>query len=152
QQTWPSGGEVAVRGRQPLPPRRASVHATTGTIGGLATGANIRPDGPPGAGRRAMRWKRPPGSERSRAPRAWVPTERKGRAMHEPPIPHLAAEDPQLAALIEGETQRQHDKLRMIPSENYVSVAVMEACGTVLNNKYSEGYATKRYYEGQQFI
>src|SRR5262245_25678787 len=72
--------------------------------------------------------------------------------MHQPPIPHLTAEDPQLAALIEGETRRQHDKLRMIPSENYVSVAVMEACGTVLNNKYSEGYATKRYYEGQQFV
>jgi glycine hydroxymethyltransferase len=72
--------------------------------------------------------------------------------MHVPPIPHLAAEDPQLAALVEGESRRQHDKLRMIPSENYVSVAVMEACSTVLNNKYSEGYATKRYYEGQQFV
>jgi glycine hydroxymethyltransferase len=72
--------------------------------------------------------------------------------VHEPPIPHLAAADPELARLIEDEAQRQRDKLRMIPSENYVSTAVLEATGTVLTNKYSEGYATKRYYEGQQFI
>lgn len=72
--------------------------------------------------------------------------------MHEPKLSHLAQADPALAALIEGETQRQHDKLRMIASENYVSTAVLEASGTVLNNKYSEGYAGKRYYEGQQFI
>ena len=72
--------------------------------------------------------------------------------MHDPKLTQLAAADPTLAALIEGETQRQHDKLRMIASENYVSPAVLEATGTVLTNKYSEGYAGKRYYEGQQFI
>jgi glycine hydroxymethyltransferase len=72
--------------------------------------------------------------------------------MHVPPLPNLTAADPRLAALVEAEAQRQHDKLRMIPSENYVSTAVLEACSTVLNNKYSEGYARKRYYEGQQFI
>ncbi|MFC0530094.1 serine hydroxymethyltransferase [Phytohabitans kaempferiae] len=72
--------------------------------------------------------------------------------MHEPPIPHLTAADPELARLVEGEAQRQHDKLRMIASENYVSTAVLEASGTVLTNKYSEGYAGKRYYEGQQFV
>ncbi len=72
--------------------------------------------------------------------------------MHVPPLPHLTTTDPDLAALVEAEAQRQHDKLRMIPSENYVSTAVLEACGTVLNNKYSEGYARKRYYEGQQLI
>ncbi|OLE23495.1 MAG: serine hydroxymethyltransferase [Actinobacteria bacterium 13_1_20CM_3_71_11] len=72
--------------------------------------------------------------------------------MHVPQIPHLAATDPQLAGLIEGEAQRQHDKLRMIASENYVSTAVLEATGSVLTNKYSEGYPGKRYYEGQQFI
>lgn len=71
--------------------------------------------------------------------------------MHEPRLPHLAAADPTLAALVEGEARRQHDKLRMIASENYVSTAVLEACGTVLNNKYSEGYPGRRYYEGQQF-
>jgi glycine hydroxymethyltransferase len=72
--------------------------------------------------------------------------------MHVPPLPQLAQTDPALADLIEAESQRQHDKLRMIPSENYVSQAVLEACGSVLNNKYSEGYAGKRYYEGQQYI
>ncbi len=72
--------------------------------------------------------------------------------MHVPSLPTLTAVDPDLARLVEAESQRQHDKLRMIPSENYVSVAVLEACSTVLNNKYSEGYAGKRYYEGQQLI
>jgi len=54
--------------------------------------------------------------------------------------------------MIEREANRQHDVLRMIPSENYVSTAVMEATGTLLTNKYSEGYAGRRYYEGQQLI
>ena len=60
--------------------------------------------------------------------------------------------DPEVAALIESESRRQHDKIRLIPSENYVSHAVREATGSVLSNKYSEGYATARYYEGQQII
>ena len=72
--------------------------------------------------------------------------------MHVPELSTLTTADPDLAALIDGEAQRQHDKLRMIPSENYVSRAVLEATGTVLTNKYSEGYPGKRYYEGQQFI
>ncbi|MFY1695290.1 serine hydroxymethyltransferase [Solwaraspora sp. WMMA2101] len=72
--------------------------------------------------------------------------------MHVPQIPYLTAADPQLAALVEGEARRQHDKLRMIASENYVSTAVLEASGTVLTNKYSEGYPGRRYYEGQQFV
>jgi glycine hydroxymethyltransferase len=73
-------------------------------------------------------------------------------SMHQPAIPHLAAADPQLAELVEGEARRQFEKVRLIASENYVSTAVLEATGTVLTNKYSEGYAGKRYYEGQQFI
>jgi glycine hydroxymethyltransferase len=72
--------------------------------------------------------------------------------MHVPEIPHLTTADPQVAELVQAEAQRQHDSLRMIPSENYVSPAVLEATGTVLTNKYSEGYAGKRYYEGQRFI
>ncbi|MBF9131891.1 serine hydroxymethyltransferase [Plantactinospora sp. S1510] len=72
--------------------------------------------------------------------------------MHVPPIPSLTAADPELGALIEAEAGRQHDKLRMIASENYVSTAVLEASGTVLTNKYSEGYPGRRYYEGQQYI
>jgi glycine hydroxymethyltransferase len=72
--------------------------------------------------------------------------------MHQPPIPQIDAEDPEVAGLIHDEARRQHDKFRLIPSENYVSVAVLEACGTVLTNKYSEGYPGRRYYEGQQLI
>jgi glycine hydroxymethyltransferase len=64
----------------------------------------------------------------------------------------LASTDPRIAELIESEGRRQAEKIRLIPSENYVSRAVLEATGTVLTNKYSEGYPGKRYYEGQQFI
>jgi len=64
----------------------------------------------------------------------------------------LRATDPEIATLIEAEEQREHDKIRLIPSENYVSAAVLAATGSVLTNKYSEGYAGKRYYEGQQLI
>jgi glycine hydroxymethyltransferase len=66
--------------------------------------------------------------------------------------PALAATDPDIAALVVAEAARQREKIRLIPSENYVSAAVLEATGTVLTNKYSEGYPGKRYYEGQQVI
>jgi glycine hydroxymethyltransferase len=66
--------------------------------------------------------------------------------------PPLSTVDPEIAALIRAEGQRQHDKIRLIASENYVSRAVLEATGSVLTNKYSEGYPGKRYYEGQQNI
>src|SRR5215470_3651518 len=72
--------------------------------------------------------------------------------MHQPSVAHVASTDPQIAELIEAEATRQFEKLRMIASENYVSLAVLEASGSVLTNKYSEGYAGRRYYEGQQFI
>ncbi len=72
--------------------------------------------------------------------------------MHEPGIAHLADTDPELATLIESEAKRQFEKIRLIPSENYVSPAVLETTGTVLTNKYSEGYAGGRYYEGQQVV
>jgi glycine hydroxymethyltransferase len=64
----------------------------------------------------------------------------------------LAEIDPEIAKLVQSEEQRQREKIRLIPSENYTSAAVLEACGTVLQNKYSEGYPGKRYYEGQQYI
>ena len=64
----------------------------------------------------------------------------------------LAEVDPEIASLIEQEERRENDKLRLIPSENYASRAVLEATGSLLTNKYSEGYAGKRYYEGQQII
>ncbi|HEY7145736.1 MAG TPA: serine hydroxymethyltransferase [Streptosporangiaceae bacterium] len=72
--------------------------------------------------------------------------------MHQPPIAHVASTDPEIAGLIDAEARRQFEKVRLIPSENYVSAAVLEASGTVLTNKYSEGYPGRRYYEGQQFI
>ena len=64
----------------------------------------------------------------------------------------LLERDPAIAGLIEQEKERERTKLRMIPSENYVSKAVLQATGSILTNKYSEGYAGRRYYEGQQVI
>jgi glycine hydroxymethyltransferase len=64
----------------------------------------------------------------------------------------LAETDPEIARLVDAEGRRQAEKIRLIPSENYVSRAVLEATGTVLTNKYSEGYPGRRYYEGQQVI
>jgi glycine hydroxymethyltransferase len=64
----------------------------------------------------------------------------------------LESADPEVAALCRGEDRRQAEKIRLIPSENYVSRAVLEASASVFTNKYSEGYAGKRYYEGQQFV
>jgi glycine hydroxymethyltransferase len=64
----------------------------------------------------------------------------------------LSEVDPEVAGLIEQEERREADKLRLIASENYASRAVMEASGSVFMNKYSEGYARKRYYEGQEHV
>src|SRR5215211_4246330 len=64
----------------------------------------------------------------------------------------LSEADPQIAELVDAEARRQGEKIRLIPSENYVSRAVLQATGTLLTNKYSEGYPGKRYYEGQQVI
>jgi glycine hydroxymethyltransferase len=72
--------------------------------------------------------------------------------MHIPSIASVESSDPEIARLIDDEARRQYEKARLIPSENYVSVAVLEASGSVLTNKYSEGYPGRRYYEGQQFI
>lgn len=58
--------------------------------------------------------------------------------------------DPQIYELIKQEGTRQSGSVRLIPSENYVSKAVMQASGSCLTNKYAEGYPGKRYYEGQQ--
>jgi glycine hydroxymethyltransferase len=66
--------------------------------------------------------------------------------------PALRATDPEIYDLIALETKRQNEFIRLIPSENYASSAVMEATGSILNNKYSEGYPGKRYYEGQDYI
>ena len=60
--------------------------------------------------------------------------------------------DPEVADILTAENRRQHVKIRLIASENYVSTDVLEATGSVLTNKYSEGYTGRRYYEGQQQI
>ena len=70
----------------------------------------------------------------------------------EPSWKALAETDPDIFALIVAEERRERDCIRLIPSENYASHAVLAATGSVLNNKYSEGYPGKRYYEGQQLI
>lgn len=64
----------------------------------------------------------------------------------------LKSVDSDLWELVLAEESRQAEKIRLIPSENYVSAAVLEATGSVLTNKYSEGYPGRRYYEGQQVI
>src|SRR5579864_3072586 len=64
----------------------------------------------------------------------------------------LKTTDPKLAGLIKEEAKRQIEGLEMIPSENYTSAAVRECMGSILTNKYSEGYPKKRYYGGNEFI
>lgn len=60
--------------------------------------------------------------------------------------------DKQILSILQKEADRQRDVLEMIPSENYTSNAVREALGSILTNKYSEGYPRKRYYQGNKFI
>src|SRR5437870_3592539 len=64
---------------------------------------------------------------------------------------HIKVQDEEVYDAIEGEEEREREGLELIPSENYVSLAVREAMSSVLTNKYSEGYPGKRYYGGQQF-
>ena len=59
---------------------------------------------------------------------------------------YLSQADPEIYQSIRDEIGRQNDKLEMIASENFVSLAVMEAMGQVMTNKYAEGYPGKRYY------
>jgi glycine hydroxymethyltransferase len=64
----------------------------------------------------------------------------------------LKQTDPEIYDLIRQEERYELETIRLIPSENYVSKAVLEASGSVLTNKYSEGYPAKRYYEGQRYV
>ena len=65
---------------------------------------------------------------------------------------HLKQTDPEIYEIIRGEIDRQHYGLELIASENFVSLAVLEALGQVMTNKYSEGYPGKRYYGGCEFV
>jgi glycine hydroxymethyltransferase len=67
-------------------------------------------------------------------------------------VDDLKRTDPEIYRLIKDEERYQIESVRLIPSENYVSQAVLDATGSVLTNKYSEGYAHKRYYQGQRYI
>jgi glycine hydroxymethyltransferase len=73
-----------------------------------------------------------------------VPTQTRWRT--------LAETDPEIARVVEDETQRQNSGLELIASENFVSRAVLQAAGSVLTNKYAEGYPGKRYYGGCEFV
>ncbi|MEL7012982.1 MAG: serine hydroxymethyltransferase [Pseudomonadota bacterium] len=64
----------------------------------------------------------------------------------------LASRDPEIAAAVESELGRQRDEIELIASENIVSAAVMEAQGSVMTNKYAEGYPGRRYYGGCQYV
>src|SRR6266849_1110670 len=64
----------------------------------------------------------------------------------------LQQSDPEVFAAIQGERRRQQDGLEMIASENYTSPAVLAAQGSVLTNKYAEGYPGRRYYGGCQYV
>jgi len=65
---------------------------------------------------------------------------------------YLPQQDPQVFAAIEQERKRQHAKIELIASENFVSRAVMEAQGSVMTNKYAEGYPGRRYYGGCEYV
>lgn len=67
-------------------------------------------------------------------------------------FPELAKHDQEIYNAIKHEGKRQSEGIELIPSENYVSEAVLEALGSILTNKYSEGYAGKRYYGGQEYV
>ncbi len=67
-------------------------------------------------------------------------------------LPHISAFDPEVADAMKSELNRQRNTLEMIASENFTSPAVLEAQGSVLTNKYAEGYPAKRYYGGCEFV
>src|SRR5213595_4086245 len=70
----------------------------------------------------------------------------------DPYLAEVERTDSEIYELIKEEERYQIESVRLIPSENYTSRAVMEATGSSLANKYSEGYPGKRYYEGQRFV
>ena len=65
---------------------------------------------------------------------------------------YLQMQDPEVWAALDAERKRQQDGLEMIASENYTSPAVLQAVGSVLTNKYAEGYPGRRYYGGYEHV
>src|SRR5258706_3911326 len=81
----------------------------------------------------------------------WSVTNMTQSANQAPPARPLAEADPEIFDLIRQETERQNTRLELIASENFVSEAILEAAGTILTNKYAEGYPGKRYYGGREY-
>ena len=77
---------------------------------------------------------------------------RPGETDVAPSCDHLEVVDPEIFTAIKAEAARQHEGLELIASENFVSGAVLEAMGSVLTNKYAEGYPAKRYYGGCEYV
>src|SRR5229473_1687768 len=103
-----------------------------------------------GARRRVARRRVPRGDrDRRRPSRAQTQADHSdgGRAVSE-----IERVDPEIYQAIENEKRRQVEKIELIASENYTSAAVMEAVGSVLTNKYAEGYPGRRYYGGCEFV
>ncbi|RKY91988.1 serine hydroxymethyltransferase, partial [candidate division KSB1 bacterium] len=67
-------------------------------------------------------------------------------------LTHLKQSDPKIFESIVNEIKRQNNRLELIASENFVSLAVLEAMGSVMTNKYAEGYPGRRYYGGCEFV
>ncbi len=65
---------------------------------------------------------------------------------------HLKSIDPEIYKIIKSEIKRQQDNLELIASENFTSLAVLEAQGSVLTNKYAEGYPNRRWYGGCEYV
>ena len=98
------------------------------------------------AGRHARRIEKIRGIEKT------IPAGPAPAAHREAPMSFLKETDPEIHDIIRRETERQAYKLELIASENFVSEAVLEATGSVLTNKYAEGYPGKRYYGGCEFV
>src|SRR5438094_6422117 len=79
---------------------------------------------------------------------SWVPVKPASRGGETLTFKALDKEDPEVAELIRKEYRRQSNTLELIPSENLASPAILEALGTLLTNKYAEGYPGRRYYGG----
>jgi hypothetical protein len=73
-------------------------------------------------------------------------------SIKEEPVSYIQKQDPEVWKAIGQESDRQRNNLELIASENYTSKAVMEATGSVLTNKYAEGYPGKRYYGGCEYV
>ena len=121
---------------------RAHNDANVLTLGAREVAARARRGDPRTLPRHALR---------RRPPRRADPEDRRpGLTMPDPRT--LRASDPEVFAAIEGERARQNDGLELIASENFVSRAVLEAAGSVLTNKYAEGYPGRRYYGGCEYV